>query len=191
VWADIDRVVALTILSAKEYLGGRGRFPTPFQLFGFDILLDEDLKPWLLEVNYRPSLEFGTEDEKNLKVALLKSVISIAAPLGEVEKLVRSARHTPQECPQTMTLKQKIEKKREQALAESRFAMVLPSANCCWPDLEAALRDMGSDIDEAGDLPALRRITLRKKCVNPTMIIVKPTQQNAKRRNVRRSQIET
>ena len=37
-----------------------------FELLGFDILLDSDLKPWLMEVNLSPSL--ATESPLDLKI---------------------------------------------------------------------------------------------------------------------------
>lgn len=37
-----------------------------FELLGFDILLDSDLKPWLMEVNLSPSL--ATDSPLDLKI---------------------------------------------------------------------------------------------------------------------------
>ena len=37
-----------------------------FELLGFDVLIDQDLKPWLMEVNLSPSL--ATESPLDLKI---------------------------------------------------------------------------------------------------------------------------
>jgi len=42
-----------------------------FELFGFDVLLDSDLKPWLLEVNISPSLHSTSSLDLSVKVSLL------------------------------------------------------------------------------------------------------------------------
>lgn len=48
-----------------------------FELYGFDILLDENLKPWLLEVNISPSLSSSSPLDKRIKTTLLCDVLNI------------------------------------------------------------------------------------------------------------------
>ena len=41
-----------------------------FELYGFDIMLDSELKPWLLEVNISPSFSSSSPFDKNVKTKL-------------------------------------------------------------------------------------------------------------------------
>lgn len=43
-----------------------------FHLIGFDIILDSNLKPWLLEVNAAPSLNLDSSIDKRIKLAVLE-----------------------------------------------------------------------------------------------------------------------
>ena len=48
-----------------------------FELYGFDILLDAKLKPWLLEVNISPSLSSSSPLDKKIKTMLICDTLNL------------------------------------------------------------------------------------------------------------------
>jgi len=48
-----------------------------FELYGYDILLDDLLKPILIEINASPSLTASSQDDSELKYRLLDDMLSI------------------------------------------------------------------------------------------------------------------
>lgn len=48
-----------------------------FEILGFDIILDEDAKPFLLEVNHAPSFNTDTVFDQSNKKELIKSVFNL------------------------------------------------------------------------------------------------------------------
>ena len=48
-----------------------------FQILGFDILLDKNLKPWLIEVNSSPSYNMDAAIDRNVKMNLIKDTFQI------------------------------------------------------------------------------------------------------------------
>ena len=58
-----------------------------FELYGFDILLDKNLKPWLLEINSSPSMTANTKEDFDLKVGLLDDTYTIL----DLEKVINNS----------------------------------------------------------------------------------------------------
>lgn len=54
--------------------------PRCFELYGYDILLDENLKPWMMEVNVSPSLGVTAPWDQQLKQQLVDDCVSIVFP---------------------------------------------------------------------------------------------------------------
>lgn len=48
-----------------------------FELYGFDIMIDSNLKPWLIEVNISPSLSSSSPFDKTLKTKLVWDTLTI------------------------------------------------------------------------------------------------------------------
>ncbi|GKT20875.1 Probable tubulin polyglutamylase TTLL9 [Aduncisulcus paluster] len=55
-----------------------------FELYGYDVLIDADLKPWLIEINASPSLTADTKGDYKLKEAMLHDMITVVDMFGEL-----------------------------------------------------------------------------------------------------------
>lgn len=55
-----------------------------FELYGFDVLLDENLKPWLIEINASPSMTANTPTDYDTKVGLLEDTFALL----DIEKIL-------------------------------------------------------------------------------------------------------
>ncbi|XP_043536394.1 tubulin polyglutamylase ttll6-like isoform X4 [Chiloscyllium plagiosum] len=85
VWADIEDVIIKTLVSAYPILKHNYRTcfssrlfgSACFEILGFDILMDRNLKPWLLEVNHSPSFTTDSKLDREVKDNLLYDTICL------------------------------------------------------------------------------------------------------------------
>ncbi len=81
-WSRIYDVVVKTILCGEPHViqavkKNSMHRTNCFELFGFDILLDSDLKPWLLEVNLSPSLASDSPLDLQIKTNVLSDTFNL------------------------------------------------------------------------------------------------------------------
>jgi tubulin monoglycylase TTLL3/8 len=53
-----------------------------FQLYGFDIMMDKRFKPWLIEVNSNPALDYSTKITEKLVPEMLEDMIKVVIDYG-------------------------------------------------------------------------------------------------------------
>jgi hypothetical protein len=81
-WHKLSELVLLTLRSTQDGCAAKAAASVPyrgncFELFGFDVMLDDSLKPWLIEVNLSPSLECPTTLDHKIKAPLIADTFNI------------------------------------------------------------------------------------------------------------------
>ncbi|XP_066240221.1 probable tubulin polyglutamylase TTLL9 isoform X4 [Saccopteryx leptura] len=87
-FSDMDNIFIKSLQSVQKVIISDKHC---FELYGYDILVDQDLKPWLLEVNASPSLTASSPEDYELKSCLLEDtlhVVDMEARLTGREKRV-------------------------------------------------------------------------------------------------------
>lgn len=73
-FSEIQAVILRTLLCVQDRIVHNDHC---FQLYGFDVLIDDQLKPWLMEVNASPSLVASNYDDYKRKMSLLDDVLNV------------------------------------------------------------------------------------------------------------------
>uniref|UniRef100_A0A8B9G929 Tubulin polyglutamylase TTLL4 n=1 Tax=Amazona collaria TaxID=241587 RepID=A0A8B9G929_9PSIT len=83
IWEKIKDIVIKTIIASEPYVNSLVKMYVrrPYcchELFGFDIMLDENLKPWILEVNISPSLHTNSPLDVSIKGQMIRDLLNLA-----------------------------------------------------------------------------------------------------------------
>jgi tubulin polyglutamylase TTLL5 len=84
IFAHIDDIIIKTIISVEHIINNAVDMFVPyknqncFELFGFDILIDNDLKSWLLDVNLTPALSCDSPLDQKAKSNCVADLLSMA-----------------------------------------------------------------------------------------------------------------
>ena len=73
-FSDVEDLCISTLLSVQKIMISDKHC---FEMYGYDILVDDTLKPWLIEVNASPSISADTIQDYDLKFGLLEDVYSV------------------------------------------------------------------------------------------------------------------
>ena len=132
----IEQMIVETVVSASPRLIHR---ENSFELLGFDILLDDKLKPWLLEVNLSPACEARSNFLKKSLFYMTQSLFSLVSPSlfpdqiqvyeeEEEEILINNEQSMSKEVKEEWILLHKGEKTRETRLIHSDLTEICGTA---------------------------------------------------------------
>ena len=89
IWPEVKRKILITIEATKDKIGHRSR---SFEFLGYDILLDEQLNPWILEANMSPAMAHRSEEQSKLIACMCEGLVNLA-----VMPWVRDGQNNPSE----------------------------------------------------------------------------------------------
>ena len=92
---NIEDIIIKAILACTQPIVSACRMFVPhiancFELFGFDVLIDDTLKPWLIEVNLSPSLGCDTPLDTKVKASLLTDLLTLVG-IPAISQLMKAS----------------------------------------------------------------------------------------------------
>ena len=54
----------------------------PFEMFGYDIMIDDDFNCWLIEVNSSPAMDYSTDVTERLVKMVLEDTVKVVIDYG-------------------------------------------------------------------------------------------------------------
>ena len=76
-WQKISDLCLKTLMVAEDSIPFQ---PNSFEVFGFDVMIDENLDCWLIEVNASPAMARETRLDEQIKEAMIHDTIKIVSP---------------------------------------------------------------------------------------------------------------
>jgi len=80
IWKQIEDIIIKTVLSVSEDYYQEisiNKMNSLFELYGFDIMIDENFRVWLIEVNVNPSLHCTSPLDVSIKTDLITDIFNI------------------------------------------------------------------------------------------------------------------
>lgn len=77
-WRKICLLVVKSLVAVEEKIPHN---PCYFEIFGYDVIIDSNLRPWLLEVNASPSLSRENNLDNKIKEAMIRDAILLIDPI--------------------------------------------------------------------------------------------------------------
>ncbi|NXP54728.1 TTLL5 polyglutamylase, partial [Heliornis fulica] len=130
--ANVEDLIIKTVVSAelaiatacKTFLSHRG---SCFELYGFDVLIDDTLKPWLLEVNLSPSLACDAPLDLKIKASMLSDMFTLVGFVCQDpgQRSTRAIYHSSESVKRSPY--QKLQRTRPLSASDAEFKTPMPS----------------------------------------------------------------
>lgn len=78
VWESIIDLVVKSLVCVDDVIPSQ---PNSFEVFGYDVLIDANLKPWLIEVNASPSMGVDSTMDLITKAQMIADTVALVDPL--------------------------------------------------------------------------------------------------------------